>query len=297
VSNDDIFNHRDEAAGELDRDRLWDELAFYPAELDPQLSEILQAPLTPQPAWFQPSAFATAAMLLIAVGAWLLLPLQASNTQTYQTTRGERMVVNLADGSVMQINSGSVVWVQLDEHQRHINIHRGEALFDVFRDEQRRFVVQTPNGRVEALGTRFNVNLYQEELIVTVAEGRVLVSNEMQASSRGSEVATQGQQVTVSPGGHISSERPASLQPALAWVEGKVIFRGETLQQAIEQVNRHSKHRVSIIDTRIASLPVYGVFNLGDSLGFLSALEKSYNIHAMRESVDLTYLAYRDRGQ
>lgn len=298
MSYDNDINNIQGSLEPREGNRLWDELALYPAELDPQLSQEFAAPLTAKVNWYRRSAFAAAAMLVIAVGISLLLPLQPVNIQTYQTARGERTVVNLADGSVMNINSGSLVRMKIDDRQRNIHVERGEALFDVFYDKTRSFVVHTPRGRVEALGTVFNVNLYREELVVTIARGKVLVSNDIAIpSAQAAEVAIAGQQVTVANDGGINSEQLATLQPALAWTEGKIIFRGETLTQAIEQVNRHSAHRVSIIDARINSLPVYGVFNLGDSLGFLSALEKSYNIHAVSESPDLTYLAYRDRGE
>jgi transmembrane sensor len=293
-----LFKGRNKDPENTVMDELWNELELYPAELDPSLSDLMEQPVGKLKRPYRVSGLATAASLLVAVGAWLWLASADPGLKYYQTERGERVVLNLADGSIIQLNSASRLAVLLDEGERRIEIERGEALFDVAKDPDRKFVVHTPHGKVEAIGTLFNVNLHQQELVVTIAEGKVLVSNEQALPSKqAAETAIAGQQIIVGRDGVIRSAKLDDLQAVLAWTEGKIMFTGESLQAAIEQVNRYSKHRIAILDARLTELPIYGVFNVGDSRGFLSALEKSYSIEAIEESGDLSYLAYRAAEQ
>lgn len=52
----------------------------------------------------------------------------------------------------------------------------GEALFEVAKDTLHPFIVHTPYGIVEVVGTRFNVNTYEKnQTTVTLEEGAVKV--------------------------------------------------------------------------------------------------------------------------
>lgn len=276
---------------------LWEELEDYPAELDPNLDlNIQQRPKDKYPLRTSMPRLAVAASVVVALSL-LFLPFTANNVKEYQTDRGERMQVALDDGSTIQINSASKVSVIYSAKSRLVKVEQGEALFDVAKDKDRMFVVSTNRGFVEAIGTRFNVNLINRNLIVSVTEGKVLVSNgEEELAERAAEIAVAGEQVRVDAKGAIDSVRQVNLEQVLAWVDDKIIFHGESLERAVEQINRYSKHRITILDARLKDLPVYGVFNVGDYEGFLSGLEKSYELNAVKGADNLTYLAYRAKS-
>lgn len=277
---------------------LWDKLGLYPAELDPRLIDVMSGSPTRKPFSTPRFVWALAASLVMAVGTWMWMSSLTVPGLLYETNRGERIVVNLSDGSSMHVNSDSQVKVSFDGVERIVNVIQGEALFDVKKDAKRKFIVNTHRGSAEAIGTQFNVNLYSDTLIVTIAEGKVLVSNNIDSSaSQAAEMRQHGYQIVVEPNGQISSQQLDSLLPSMAWTEGKIMFSGESLDRAIKQVNRYSQHHISILDARLRKLHIYGVFNTGDYLGFLAALEKTYNIEVTQHSVELTYLVFRDRGK
>jgi transmembrane sensor len=270
-------------------------LALYPAELDPQLTHLLEPEVSESHWFWRRTLLATAATLILALGAWFLVPPGMHEGTLYRTARGERIEVHLADGSLMQINSGSELRVTMEKDRRAVSVVRGEALFDVAHDPNRRFVVNTPRGKVEAIGTQFNVNVYQDDLIVTVTEGKILISNSFSSpNNQAAEIAVPGQQVAVAADGRIVSKTLEDMSQTLAWTQGKIIFRGETLEQAVAQANRHNLPQIDILDARLRHLPVYGVFKTGDSTGFLSALERSYSLAAVTDSEQFTYLVYRN---
>jgi len=245
------------------------------------------------------TALWAAAAALLIVPAILVIgsSFTGSDAVRYQTMRGEQLVVNLDDGSTVQLNSLSRIEARFDDRVRAVTLFEGEALFTVASDPSRKFLVQTDRGRVEALGTRFNVRAATDDVVVTVLEGTVLVSAEdAKPEQARSEVATRGQQVLVARAGGIQRREAPKLEQVIAWSQGKLIFSGEPLHEAVERVNRHSKHTLLLRDTRLQELPIYGVFNAGDARGFVSALEQAYPLRPVEISASTTVLVYREDG-
>ena len=124
-----------------------------------------------------------AALVLCVVGGGLLWWGQPASVTT---AAGERTVVTLPDGSTAELNGAttieyargfsSLLWT--DASVRHVRLE-GEAFFEVVEGE-RPFRVETPNARVEVLGTAFNVRARSQggrsETEVAVASGRVRVA-------------------------------------------------------------------------------------------------------------------------
>jgi len=273
---------------------LWSALESYPAELDPLLDWSALKNSKKAPSRYRKTLFAVAASIVVVLS--LLLSMLKPATDYYQTGRGEQHLVELVDGTELRLNSLSRVVVSYNNKLRQVKIERGEAFFKVAKDPSRKFIVDTEKGLVEAIGTQFNVNLLQRALIVTVTEGEGLVSNyRKEAAERAAEIVVAGQQIAVNSDGKITNREPENLQSTLAWIDRKLIFTGQELEQAVEQVNRHNKQRILILDARLQKLPIYGVFNTGDNDGFLSALEKAYQLKAIDSVTGEIYLVYRGR--
>ncbi len=116
---------------------------------------------------------AAAAAVLVVFGVWMFI---ASQAQIIETGRGERRGVTLADGSVIQIDPQSRLRVRFEKHIRNISLERGRVLFRVAHDVQRPFIVQAGITQVRAVGTQFGVEQAREGIVVTVAEGKVMVT-------------------------------------------------------------------------------------------------------------------------
>jgi len=74
-------------------------------------------------------------------------------TMQYVANLGEQKEVVLSDGSVVTLNTKSRIDVSYSDSKRTINLVYGEALFDVAKDPERPFLVQTNQGLVRAVGT------------------------------------------------------------------------------------------------------------------------------------------------
>ena len=137
-------------------------------------------------AYFQPlmhrrrsATFAT----LLVLGLMVLgldgfnLKNNADTNGLYVTAVGQQKTVTLADDSVIQLNTNSQVQVDYSQGFRNIRLLQGEAHFDVAKDKSKPFRVYAGSGRVQAVGTAFNVYLKGSDIDVFVTEGRVAVAS------------------------------------------------------------------------------------------------------------------------
>lgn len=152
----------------------------------------------------------------------------------HSTGSGEWGRQALADGSQLQLESSSAVNLHFDASQRRVQLLEGEILVDVARDAQRPFYVDTPQGSIRALGTRFIVERNGDATVVSMLE----------SSTR---IESGGQTLTLNPGervrfgphgvGVVSKVDPAALQAA--WNAQQLLASDEPLGDVLERVARH----------------------------------------------------------
>ena len=122
---------------------------------------------------WKPLAVAASVLLCAFVA---MMTVQWLPADSFQTAIGEFRQVGLNDGSTIDLNTDTAIDVDLSRGGRIVELHRGEAFFDVAPDPNRPFVVRTATGEVTVLGTKFNVSINNGETLVTVLEGHVQVA-------------------------------------------------------------------------------------------------------------------------
>jgi transmembrane sensor len=127
------------------------------------------APLrTSRRGWF---GGAIAAALVAVIGLSALNPF--GNANRIETAAGEHRTIELADGSRIEINGGSIV--EIDKNRpRFARLEAGEAMFHVVHRDDDPFVVEAGSDRIVDLGTAFNVVRRERQTSVAVSEGIVL---------------------------------------------------------------------------------------------------------------------------
>jgi len=176
------------------------------------------------------------------------------------TAIGEQRTVTLADGSVIQLNTGTAISTELDPTQRTIILHRGEILITTGVDDafsnKRPFWVQTPVGKLQALGTRFVVKLEQDRALVSVQQGAVELHP---ANSNESLIVPAGERrwLTV-------DKTQAAANSGFeddAWADGVIAGQNIRLADLLTELARY-RHGVVHCDPRIKELRVSGIFHL-----------------------------------
>jgi transmembrane sensor len=227
------------------------------------------------------------AVVIVGTGAYSVYSFQhpVAVPVVYQTAAGERSTVRLDDGSVVTLSAKSEVHVAYSPNRRNIALVRGEAMFKVAKNHNRPFVVAVGEREVTAVGTAFDVKLAPELVRVTMLEGRVQVKNSNPARAASKPLTlVAGQKMTLHTGSKQSVVEQADMSRDLAWLEGRLIFEGETLEGAVAEVNRYTEAPVKIGDASLKNLPISGMFKTSQPGRFVDALVSYYPIEAKRDS-------------
>tara|TARA_R110002153_G_scaffold2340_6_gene11496 strand:+ start:2646 stop:3644 length:999 start_codon:yes stop_codon:yes gene_type:complete len=207
----------------------------------------------------------------------------------YQTTIGEISTVNLPDGSIVTLNTNSAITIDFTGSQRRVWLDKGEVYFDVAKDPNRVFSIDTGHKTIRVIGTKFNVRKSNETLKVSVSEGLVAVQSSAQPSSDQIEFDNAE---TLLPAGSIgaftgTSEVVAKVtfQETLTeqqWRQGVFRFDNEPLAKVITEFNRYRLKKITLQNEKLGKLKISGVFKLKDGESILSAIEAALPVNVER---------------
>lgn len=223
--------------------------------------------------------------------------------ELYDTAVGERSTVTLSDGSTMTLNTNSRVAVEFDSNIRMVTMQRGQAFFEVASDHTRPFAVNAGNQRITAIGTAFDVRFdKQDEVRVVLVEGQVAVDEIDPRRPFIEQTALPDNRIEMAAGDALLTSsssgpelRQADIEEATSWRSGRLVFRDESLIDAVAEVNRYSIAQLRLDDDpRLVDVTVSGVFNIGRPDSFVRALESVHAIEARRSSDNDILLTWRD---
>jgi transmembrane sensor len=241
---------------------------------------------------------------IVLGGAWNLYKQQEETR--FQTAIGERAAVGLPDGSSIDLNTNSRVWVDYNERRRVIRLERGEAFFKVAHDTQRPFWVHAGDSWVRAVGTAFNVYLRPTGPVVTVSEGTVNVvnatSNESPPSGAGvtksAASATAGEQVDVHGRAEMIHElNSLQLNRLLAWRQGSLYFEDQPLGDVADELMRYTTLEIDFDDKALRQLRVGGTFQTSPegAEALLTMLRDGFGMAIRRDGHGRVYIEGSDK--
>lgn len=221
-------------------------------------------------------------LLLLVGGAGLGLAVSRKPVQAWvadQTSAtGQIKQLHLADGGRLWLNSNSSVDIDYSLELRLLRLWQGELLVDSVPDIQqpaRPLCVDTVDGRLQALGTRFSVRKQQRGTLLSVFDGRVRITCDSGASTlvqAGEQAWFDRQQI-----GPVSQASPARN----AWQRGMLLADDRALGDFISELAEHVPGHLAV-DPRVAGLHLVGAFPLDDPERIYAALEASLPIRVNR---------------
>jgi transmembrane sensor len=199
----------------------------------------------------------------------------------YRTAIGQQRKIQLADGSLLILNTGSAVDVRLTGTERVVRLWAGEILIETAHQRQphnvvgaadaRPFIVQTAQGSVTALGTRFTVRQLDGLTEVAVLEHAVAlrVSN-----AQGNPVLLHAGQQARFSATRIGAPQPAA-DNAGQWQSGSLLVNDRSLAEVLAELSRYRHGRLGC-DPAVARLRISGVFPLADTDRALALLTRTF---------------------
>ncbi|WP_198087137.1 FecR domain-containing protein [Variovorax sp. E3] len=200
----------------------------------------------------------------------------ASRTQTwrqtvadYRTGTGEQRSVSLDDGTRITLNTASAIDVRFDGERRLVRLLAGEVMIVTghARSDSRPFVVDTAEGRIRALGTRFSVRQQSGRTRVAVLESAVEITP---SATPGAPRLLHAGERTTFTAADINALAVVDDQTS-AWTLGQLIADDMRLGDFIEELGRYRPGIVRC-DPAVASLRFSGVFPLADTDRILAML-------------------------
>lgn len=219
---------------------------------------------------FFPRRLAMAAAVVLAAlwsgGAWwLAAPSWTALTADHRTAIGQTRAIILDDGSTLELSPATAVNLRFTDRERRIDLVEGEVFVTVTpmadRDP-RPFVVAAAHGRIQALGTMFDVARHGERVQVTAVEHTIRVSLEDAQDGASTAELSPGQGIGYDGAARrMDQVHDRDAERATAWRRGRLIFDGVPLDQVAADLNRYGETRMLIADPRLGTRLVSGVFD------------------------------------
>lgn len=172
-------------------------------------------------------------ILLSLLIGWFFLSRQGN--KKIETLPGEQQEQIFADGTKVQISPGSVLRYESDwSTARRLNL-QGQAYFDVTKGQP--FEVKTPIGKIEVLGTEFDIWQSGNYLRVQCFEGSVRVSVDEQKSL----VLKKGEAVHFRNGGNLDRSTvsgPDNYRGQADWLDAKRNYKKIAIQEVLADITR-----------------------------------------------------------
>jgi transmembrane sensor len=226
--------------------------------------------------------------LFFAIGGSVYLALTPSG-ERYTTPVGGIASVPMADGSKVTLNTDSQIRIALTDTERRVELGHGEAFFEVSKDPVRPFIVHAGGKRVVAVGTKFSVRRDGNDIEVVVTEGKVRV--EGRAAGQGIR-ADGSADVFLTPGSIARADEAGVLiqrktlpeaEEQLSWRTGVLMFRDQSLGDAVAEFNRYNVRKIVIRDPAVAALKIEGNFRATNVDAFVRLLESGFPVRAQVE--------------
>jgi transmembrane sensor len=244
--------------------------------------------------WRMAAGIAAAVALGGGLYGWDTLRFKEYPDQTFRTEVGQRSTVTLPDGSVVTLNTDTVLRTRSDGEKRVLYLDRGQAYFKVAEDRAHPFEVHAAGRTVTALGTAFDVRVERGRFAVTLVEGKVRVETPSPKPATAAASAVQdvelvaGNQFTALDDTRWSVGR-ADTARETAWRTGWLTFQNQPLGEVVAEFARYSERQI-VLDPKLAQRPITGRFKAGDVDAFVQALA-AYDVARLetdREVVRLT---------
>lgn len=162
-----------------------------------------------------------------------------SSEYIIETASGERSRVILPDGTKVLIsNNTRIVYpASFGKQARTVKLS-GEAFFEVSKNEDLPFIIQSDEARIKVLGTMFNVYAYPDESLfeVTLQTGIVeVISNKYPYVPM---ILKPNEKAIMNYNDGILVKEQTDLRVETAWMHGHLFFRSESLSGIFKKIER-----------------------------------------------------------
>ena len=185
---------------------------------------------------------AASVLIIISIGfgsIWInehIFKRESTSIVQFEAPSGDKSKIQLADGSDVWINSETTLTYDISS-PRNVTL-KGEAFFDVEKDEWEPFMVETASGMiVKVTGTRFNLRSYPDDPVIetTLEDGEVIIIGE---NSKRLAVLNPGQQAKYTIQNNNVDVKNVSPELYSLWKNNEIRFSDISFRDLVPQIER-----------------------------------------------------------
>jgi hypothetical protein len=199
---------------------------------------------------------------------------------TIKIPKGGEYFLTLSDGTKIWLNSDTKIkFPSVFTGKKRIVYLKGEALFEVAKDNNHPFIVHANGMNVKVLGTKFNISAYPDDDFVhtTLIEGKVFV-NEQISGLQQSAILKPSQQAFFSRNNNNKLiVQKVNTNMYTSWAEGKFIFKEESLNNIFKKLSRWYNIEIFYDDIDAKYAKFSGIFPRFDNCETILKLMKKTN--------------------
>ena len=205
------------------------------------------------------------------------------------TPKGRKWQLMLSDGTKVWLNAASSIRYPISfvGKERIVEVS-GETYFEVAPDKNRPFKINIAGkGNIEVLGTRFDVNAYDDEdaMRTTLLEGSVKVIR-----GKSSHLLSPGQQAVLGNGtDDIKIINDANIDEVMAWKNGRFIFSDMDLKSIMRQLTRWYDVDV-VYEGKVPEIRVGGIIHNDVYLSTVMEFLGENGVHYKIEGATITIM-------
>jgi len=227
-----------------------------------------------------------AASLLFAVAGIATYQVNSPpDVREYATPIGGHRTLTLPDGSVIELNTDTVIKITNDLRKPKVWLTKGEAYFQIVHNPQRPFIVFAGDHKVTDLGTKFVVHRTENGLEVALLEGKAqLDSIGRDMPQRSTELMPGEVAIATRDGMSVTKKPILKLSNDMSWRKGLLIFDGTTLADAVADFNRYNVDKIVIRDPSIMQMRVNGTFPVHAKQEFVDVAQAVFGLRVMSQA-------------
>lgn len=184
-----------------------------------------------------------ASIALLVVTSIFLIDKEPKQALVYYETTAvpdAKTKITLPDSSVVWLNANACLRYprEFSQQIRQVEIIKGEAFFDVRKDEKRPFIVQTDGVGIKVLGTTFNVDAEPDKTLITLLTGKIGLYKNTNQTQTADQILQPGEQAVyfkLDNDLKILTIRPEN---TISWVTGVFEFKDNSLEDIMQELQR-----------------------------------------------------------
>ena len=235
-----------------------------------------------------------ASIALLVVTSIFLIDKEPEQALVYYETTAvpdAKTKIILPDSSVVWLNANASLRYprEFSQQIRQVEI-KGEAFFEVRKDEKKPFIVQTDGIGIRVLGTTFNVDAKPDKTEITLLTGKIGLYKSKNLSQTANRILSPGERAIFYKSSNnlkVSTMRPENVT---SWITGKFVFRDTSLEEIMQELQRAFHVKIHIENENLKNQTFNADFTGKETLDeILSILQISarYNIEKQKGEIFL----------